>query len=203
MVKIMVSASSEGHKGLEPGIYNARCDLIADLGMQETDFGIKPKIYIRFAVPDQVLEDQDGNKFQMSIGRSVTASLSKKSNLRKMLEGWRGKPFTDEELKAFEITKLLNAPATLVVATFVTPSGEERSKIENVLRCKAEVGTLLRTPAAYSAESSNKELEDAPEWIRTAIQAGQKGGTDEEAELELQRQHEAACAATDEDDIPF
>ena len=92
MVKIMVNAKNEGgFRGLETGIYTARCDLIADLGMQETNFGDKHKVYIRFAVPEQTLEDKDGKKFQMSIGTTVTASLSKKANLRKMLEAWKSR----------------------------------------------------------------------------------------------------------------
>lgn len=205
MVNIKVSGKHEGgFRGLETGIYNARCDLIADLGMQETNFGEKHKLYIRFAVPDQELEDKDGNKFQMSIGTTLTASLSKKANLRKMLESWRGKPFSEEELEGFELTKLLDAPATLVVGSYLK-DGEERAKLDNVIKCKAQVGALIRTPAAFSTESSAKELAEAPEWIREKITEQMANG---HAAGEAEQQNGAAHQADEDagfadDDIPF
>jgi hypothetical protein len=201
MPSINVS-SGGGFKGLEPGIYHARCDLIADLGVRETQYGDKHKVYIRFTVPDQVVEKEDGEKFQMSIGTQITASLGKKANLRKMLEAWRGKPFTDEELKGFDLTKLLNAPATLVVSTYMA-DGEPKPKIENVLRCKQEVGALLRAPVSYSVESTDAELADAPPWIREIIE-------EQRAAAGNEQQNQAAAHQADEDEgyagddgIPF
>ena len=43
-------------------------------------------------------------------------SLSEKANLRKDLESWRGKAFTAEELKGFDIEKLIgvNAMASII-----------------------------------------------------------------------------------------
>jgi hypothetical protein len=201
MVAIMVSGKSEGgFRGLEPGIYKGRCDLIADLGTQETKFGDKHKIYIRYTVPDQVVETSEGEKFQMSIGSTFTASLSKKANLRKMLEAWRGRPFTEEELAGFDLSKLLGVPATLVVSSYLK-DGEERSSLENVLRCKDEVGELIRKPASFGLDSSDAELDEAPPWIKEKIldQRGTKAGNP--ADEELERQYEAHQAA--EDDIPF
>jgi hypothetical protein len=201
-VSIKLTQESGGFRGLEPGIYNARCDLIADLGMQDTGkYGLKHKVYIRFAVPDQTGEDKDGNKFQMSIGSKFTASLGKKANLRKVLEGWRGKPFTEEELEGFELTKLLNAPATIVVGTYLDREGKERPSLENVLKCKSEVDGLLRKPVAYGPESTQAELAEAPEWLRDAIIAG-KGDAPDADDEEEQTQH-AARQASEDDDIPF
>lgn len=205
MPMINVSETGGGNfKSLEAGIYGGRCDLIADLGLQETRFGEKHKVYIRFGIPDQVVEKDDGEKFQMAIGQTFTASLSKRSNLRKALEAWRGKPFTAEELKGFDLTKLLGAPATLVVEEY-TQDGETKSKIGNILRSKSDPGKLFREPVSYSEDSTPAELETAPNWIREKIQeqqAARKGGAEQE------RQHEAASRQDDEDagfedDIPF
>jgi hypothetical protein len=206
MPKITVSETGGGsYKGLEGGVYQGRCDMIADLGLQETKFGEKHKIYIRFAIPGQVVEKDDGTKYQMSIGQTFTASLSKRANLRKALEAWRGKPFTEEELKGFDLTKLLNAPATVVVEEY-THEGETKSKIGNILRCKDPVADLDHAVVSYSVESTDAELEEAPQWIRDKI-AEQKA-----AEGEREKQEEAAGKADDEaaqaeggweDDIPF
>lgn len=206
MPKITVSETGgSSYKGLDGGVYAGRCDMIADLGLQETKFGEKHKVYIRFAIPGEVVEKDDGTKFQMSIGQTFTASLSKRANLRKALEAWRGKPFTEEELKGFDLTKLLNAPATIVVEEY-THEGETKSKIGNILRCKDPVADLDHAAVSYSVESTDKELEEAPQWIREKLEEQKK------LENERERQEEAAGKADDEaaadsakweDDIPF
>jgi hypothetical protein len=43
------------------------------------------------------------------VQKRYTASLNEKATLRKDLESWRGKPFTKEELAAFDLEKLLGA----------------------------------------------------------------------------------------------
>lgn len=201
MVAIMVSGKNQGgFKGLDTGVHVGVCDLIADLGVQETNFGPKHKVYVRFSVPDQEMENKDGERFQMSIGSQFTASLSPKANLRKMLESWRGMPFTEAELEAFDLSKLLGKPATLVVGSFFK-DGEERAKLDNVIRCKNPTDKpLLREPMSFGLDSTDAELENAPQWIREKIQEQRAdGNADDEAELE--KQHAAAQAA--EDDIPF
>ena len=199
----LTESGGTNFRGLDTGVYNARCDLIADLGMRETSFGDKHKIYIRFVVPSEVVEKEDGTTFQMSVGSQFTASLNKKANLRKMLEAWRGRPFTDEELKGFELTKLLNAPATVVVGSYTDREGRERPKIESVIRCKQEVGEIDHEPQAFGLDSTRAELEAAPQWIREAIEeAWAKEGDAERAAENEAKNHEAQQAA-DDDDIPF
>lgn len=206
MVSISLSSKGGSFKGLEPGVHNARCDLIADLGMQDAGkYGMKHKIYLRFSVPDQTGETEDGEKFQFSIGCKYTASLGKKANLRKALESWRGKPFTEEELENFELTNLLNAPATLVVGTYLDKEGNERPALQNIIRCKQPVGELIRPAVAFSTESTAEELKEAPEWLRNILLEA-KGETP--AAEEQEKQHEAAQQAEDDyqdgdDDIPF
>jgi len=40
----------------------------------------------------------------------MTLSLNEKSNLRQMLNSWRGKALTEDEAKAFDLAKLIGAP---------------------------------------------------------------------------------------------
>lgn len=207
MVKIPVSGKSGSFKGLEPGIYNARCDLVADLGMQDTGkYGMKHKVYLRFSVPDQTGEREDGTKFQMSIGSKFTATLSKRATLRKVLESWRGRPFTEEELENFELTNLLNAPATLVVGSYTDKEGNPRPSIDNVLKCKSPVDELLEKAIAVSAESPEEDLAKVPEWLRNTILEAAGGHTPAGAEQESQsaaHQAEDEAGWADPDDIPF
>jgi hypothetical protein len=44
-----------------------------------------------------------------------TLSTAKKANLRKFLEDWRGKDYTDEEAAEVELTKLIGQPGRVTI----------------------------------------------------------------------------------------
>jgi hypothetical protein len=51
----------------------------------------------------------------MAIGSKFTLSLHEKASLRKILQSWRGKAFTPEELKKFDVTTILGKPCLITV----------------------------------------------------------------------------------------
>ena len=51
----------------------------------------------------------------MSIAKSFTVTLAEKSTLRKDLQMWRGRDFTAQELRGFELKNVLGAWAMLTV----------------------------------------------------------------------------------------
>ena len=53
----------------------------------------------------------------MTISKSYTVSLHEKANLRKELAAWRGRDFTEEEAKAFDVSKLVGAYCMVNVTT--------------------------------------------------------------------------------------
>jgi hypothetical protein len=105
------------------GTHFAVCDQVVDLGKQRivsAMYGesIKHQVYIRWQIPAERVEwEKDGQKHEgpAVIGKTYTVSLSDKANLRKDLQAWRGKPFTPDELRGFDIAKLLGVPATITV----------------------------------------------------------------------------------------
>src|SRR5690349_9346134 len=107
MLRAPVKSGGEDFKRVPPGTHIALVRMIADLGMQ-TGRGIYPQpkheLYIGFEIPgERVTYTKDGKEIEgpMSIGRTYTLSMSEKSNLRKDLQSWRGKSFTDDEAEAF------------------------------------------------------------------------------------------------------
>ena len=56
---------------------------------------------------NQLTVDVDGRQMPMTISKSYTVSLHEKSSLRKDLAAWRGRDFTDEEAKAFDVSRLI------------------------------------------------------------------------------------------------
>jgi hypothetical protein len=73
----------------------------------------------------------DGKEMPMTISKSYTLSLSEKASLRKDLQSWRGREFTDEEAKGFDISKLIGAYCMVNVTTSET-NGKTYSNVANL-----------------------------------------------------------------------
>src|SRR4249919_3595490 len=115
------ASDTGGGKDFDPvpeGSHLAVCDMFVDLGLQDGHFGAKHKIYLRWQIPALRLKyEKDGVEHEgpMAIGAQYTLSLSEKSNLRPMLQAWRGKAFSPDELKKFDVTTILGKPCMITV----------------------------------------------------------------------------------------
>lgn len=100
------------------GNYIARCYQMIEIGtITETVMGknvTHPKVRIGWELPLEmrVFNAEIGEQ-PMVISQEYTLSLNEKSSLRKMLASWRGKDFTEDEAKSFDITKLLGVACML------------------------------------------------------------------------------------------
>ena len=109
MSLIVKDSGGKDFKVLDAGMYSAVCSNVVDMGEHDGQYGIKSKIGIVFELSE--LRD-DGKRYQLSMTQGNT--LASKGHLRPMLESWRGKKFTDEELKnGFDLEKLVGANCTL------------------------------------------------------------------------------------------
>ena len=114
-------------KKVPPGVYVARCFSLIDMGTQLSDgqYGQKEQHKIRIGFEVFGEDDQgapltvvlDGKEMPLTINKTYTLSLHEKAGLRKDLAAWRGRDFTDEEAKGFDISKLLNVYCMLNVTT--------------------------------------------------------------------------------------
>lgn len=179
------------------------CNLVADCGLQP-GFEGKPqrKLYIRFEIPEERVEyEKDGKTVEgpLTIGSFYTASMNEKANLRKQLEGWRGKAFTDDEAAQFDVAKLLGQAVMLNVVekesggkTYANiaglsklPKGMEAPKAENPL-------------LYYDAESPDSSLEALPPWLQEKINAQLRPSRPSASES-----HAKAGDFAEDLDIPF
>lgn len=114
-------------KKVPPGVYVARCYSLIDMGTQVTDgqYGSKEqhKIRIGFEIfgdddaGNPLTIDMDGKMMPLTISKTYTLSLHEKAGLRKDLAAWRGRDFTDEEAKAFDVSKLMGVYCMLNITT--------------------------------------------------------------------------------------
>jgi hypothetical protein len=125
---IAKDSGGEGNfKKVPPGVYVARCYSLIDMGTQVSDgqYGSKEqhKIRIGFEIFGEddagqpLTIDMDGKQMPLTISKTYTLSLHEKAGLRKDLAAWRGRDFTEEEAKAFDVSKLINAYCMVNVTT--------------------------------------------------------------------------------------
>lgn len=121
-MEMMLKDTGTGFKPAPAGTHLARCFKIVELGVQRVTFQNQtkelPKLQIYFELFG---DDDDGNPLTsddgapLTISRRFTASLSPKSNLRPLLESWRGRPFSPQELQGFSLRNLLGKFAMVSV----------------------------------------------------------------------------------------
>ena len=92
------------------GLHRAVCVDIVNVGIIESKFGAKKKVRLVWEI-EEVMED--GRRFIVS--RLYTPSLHEKATLRRDLESWRGRSFTGEELKGFDLDNILHVPCQIQI----------------------------------------------------------------------------------------
>ena len=146
-MSLTVRANSESTFTPVPaGMHLARCYRIIDLGTQKSEYmgEVKhlPKIMVQFEVHG---EDDQGNPLvtnkgePLSISKNYTASLSEKATLRVDLKNWRGRDFTPEELKGFELKNVLGVWAMITVVKSPGRDGKEYTNIGAVMPVPANM----------------------------------------------------------------
>lgn len=140
-----IIASNTGGASYEPiasGSYPARCYSIIHIGtIEETILGTTKKlnkVRITWEMPTEmkVFKEENGEQPQV-LSKEFTLSLHEKATLRNFLKNWRGKDFTDEEAKAFDIEKLVGAPCMINIT-------HKKSKDGN--KTYAEIGSISPMP---------------------------------------------------------
>lgn len=171
-----------------PGMHLARCYRIIDLGTQKSEYlgQVKhlPKLMVQFEVHG---EDDQGKPLvtskgePMTISKNYTASLSEKATLRTDLKNWRGRDFTPEELKGFELKNILGAWAMITVATSPGKDGKEYTNIGAVMPVPANI-KKAGLPEGFNktamfmiddpdmdmfetfSDNLKRKIESSPEW---------------------------------------
>lgn len=116
-------ATDEG-KSFRPcpeGLHPAVCVDVIDMG--EVDNKFKPgtkqhKCRIVWQIEETDPENEDK---RFIVSGFYTVSLNEKANLRKDLESWKGRKFTAEELKGFDLEKLIGVNCQINVVHYRKP----------------------------------------------------------------------------------
>ena len=166
MAFIASDSGGGNFKRVPAGAHVGRCFSLIDLGTQLSSGQYGEKLQHKIQIKWELFgEDEQGAPLvsddgsPMTISKSYTLSLSDKASLRKDLASWRGRDFTEEEAKAFDVTKLLGAYCMVNVTTS-----------ENNGKTYTNVAGLTPLPSALKNSKPNPVHEnvifnlDDPDW---------------------------------------
>jgi len=189
------------------------CNAVVDLGMQKGS-GMYPapkrQVYIRFELPSErvkYMKDDKEIEGPMSIGATMTASMSEKANLRKFIESWFGKKFPNGTAAADFDLKVLLTRRCLLNITHTDKGDKTYANIANATPLpKGMVSNEPQhNPTIYFSlddtdqTAMDKAYDLLPEWLRKKIDERLP-----EEEPERNKEEALQGAAEDfNDDIPF
>lgn len=175
-------ASDKGGADFIPapaGNHPARCFALIDIGTQNDTFQGKTirahKAVIFWELPTELHEFSPGDgKEPFTLSKRFTLSLHKKATMRGFLEAWRGRAFSDEEAKGFDVAKLVGAPCLLSVIH--KPKINDPGKMSAVVNAATPLPKGLVCPAAmlkplvYEVSMGQNEVfRNLQPWIQKEI----------------------------------
>ena len=187
------------------GNHIARCYSMIHIGTVDTDYmgELKQlnKVQITWELPNElhVFKEENGEQ-PFVISKEYTLSMHEKANLRKDLESWRGKGFTEMEAESFDITNLLSIPCMLNVIHKTSQKGNDYATVSGItpvpkgLDCPEQINPSFEFN--FFEEFGN--LEKLPEWLRDKIKK-----TPEYAFTMKQQGGESDLTEKEDDDLPF
>ena len=159
---------------IEAGSYPAVCYALVDLGDQYSQKFDKcsRQVLIMWEIPGETITIE-GEELPRALSATYTNSLSKKAKLRTMLEGWRGRAFTAEELKGFDLSKLIGIGCMIGVTHTRKTDGSEYAKISSV--SKLPKGFTVPEPQNTSVvfdldkPGALDKMAILPEWVQNRV----------------------------------
>ncbi len=137
---IMAKASGGNFLPAPAGTHAAVCCDVVDMGVLKVSFGGKDKMQHKVRIKWQIAEDRpDGKPFTVS--KRYTLSLHEKASLRKDLESWRGRKFTDVELDGFDLENLLGVACLLNVIE-EKKDGQTYSNVTSIMKLPKGMATI-------------------------------------------------------------
>ena len=160
---------------VEAGVYMAVCIGFIDLGEQYSEkfknYSCKG-MYV-WELPGETIEI-DGEQKPRQLSKEFTISGSNKSNLRKFIESWNSKSYSDEEFMEFDVFEQIGKPCQLNVVLNET---KEYANVDNLMPLPKgfPAPTTDTKPIMWDMDAWNDEVfAELPEWIQDKIKKSQQ-----------------------------
>lgn len=206
----MIVSESQGklREPIPADVYDAVCVTLVGIGTQKTQFGSKQQLYLGWEIPDVIreFENEDGSvdkKRAIIHSRKLAVGLggaNKPTLLSKFLTGWRGKPFTEEEKRGFDVKNVVRKSCRLNITNdqAADGSGKIYDGVDSVLTAKNQIEPeaeiiyfdINEHDSLLSADNEMSGWPPSMKWIADKVreseeyqallsgQAGSAGGAD-------------------------
>ena len=182
---IISESQSTPRAPIPAGMYVARCYGLIQIGryMEYSQFLKKDvyenKIRITWELPTLTKEFKEGEgEKPYSISKEFTMSLNEKGNLRPFLNSWRGRSFTEDELKGFDILAIVGAPCMLNIIHKKSKDGakayEEIATITPLMK-GVEMPSAFNEKQILTYSNWNQALFDSlPDFIKDKMKKSEE-----------------------------
>lgn len=211
MIVAKAGQEKKEYENVPQGTHIARCYSMIHIGTVEWEYmgEVKntDKVRIAFELPNEMRDYNDRN-LPMAIEKEYTLSMYEQANLRKDLECWRGKAFTDQEAREFDITKLLGVSCQISVVHKISKKGSTYATI-------SAITPLVKGAVApdqinnsfqfnYNDDFNTEWLdEECPKWIAETIKSTPEYKSKINEYNDLQAVDDVVSAISDDNDMPF
>jgi len=181
------------------GNHLAVCYRLVDLGTQESPmYGAKHQIVIGWELTDCLMDD--GRPFTAQ--KWFTFSMHEKSNLRKDLESWRGRSFTEEEFETFDLKNILGTSCLLTV---LHKDDNARVATVGALPKSMKKGKQVNETEFFSFQEPDEAAwAELPDWLKDKIALSPEyKALTEDPEAKDAEQEKKTLPLEDHSDIPF
>lgn len=187
------------------GTHVARCIRLIDLGTQTSEYqgesNTRSQVLVMWELCNEMMETEEGAK-PFIVSKFYTNSLNEKANLRHDLAQWRGRDFTDEEAKKFDLQGILGQPCMLSVIA----NDKGKSKVGGVMKMpKGQTAPEPHNkPFAFWLDEFNRSVFDGlSDGIKKIIQKSPEYQALSAPLPATQPAKKAGNFADMDDDIPF
>lgn len=184
-MSINAENKSKPRELIPAGNHVARCIGMIEIGnIMEQDFNTRQmkkacKVMVTWELPDELrIFDEKKGKQPLVVSKEYTLSMNEKANLRKDLESWRSKGFTEIEAKSFDITVLLGIPCMLNISHIPKPSNPTEMKEKIVITSLPKglkVPDQINPFTILSYDNfDDKVFEKLPDFLKTKIKSSEE-----------------------------
>ena len=132
------------------GLHHAVCVDVIDLGLVKGAFGDKLKVRVVWQI-----EEVNDKTHRFTARKQYNLTLHEKATLRKDLEAWRGVKFSEEQLRGFDLEKLIGANCQIQVVHDLSDEGTVYANVQAVVPAPKNV--LKLTPLDYTRDKDRQK----------------------------------------------
>lgn len=159
------------------GLHQAVCVDVVDLGMVDQTFEGKTKKVHKCRLVFEIEEKDPDTGKPLQASQFYTVSLHPESRLRKHLRSWRGRDFTDDELRSFDLETLVGINGQIQVEHKPSSNGKTYANVTAIV--KLGKGMVAMRPS--------------PEYVRVKDRPPKENAA----------QSAAVPRSADDDSVPF